>query len=551
MVSFIFIYLLLLISLLLVHPAVSDCPKPTKERIDATGGACLQGNFDNSITFTCLAAGNTQDMYRSVTVLLHNGTGTYELVMQCPGNEWSNDSCMSVSADVTNVAREDCLVCMHSNSSSEPGASCNECPSMCRGSGRCISETTCCPFYDGQGSCTDSCSTGQVNTTDYKCHNSTDNPTESVSSKGGISVAAFIVILVILILLLVVLTGIIIVFLGKMRAHRKIAKYIIEGNFKSMKSCIPRSNKGQEQQNGEVETRRTSRPYVACTTLKESPIELTEEEEKGPPLPPRSISDAEVGYQKIVTTTKRSVHLYNPVVNRSTSLPRQPSSDDGYVDLRKRSQTIPHGEYVELDYQRSRKGRKGKGDMVKTQSAAAITRMKIRGKKGACADDDGEEFEYSYPKMSPRLKRKIEKMQQKGKPAPQPKPTAKPKKGKKMVKAPSEDQDGYVATSEIQELKARARLQKEATLDQDGYVATAVVHEMKEEEVKERPKLHRGVVDQEGYVDCIILEEPKASGAEGPAKKKRKDEKGADERAGPSQSSLRKLWEKKGFGFRK
>ena len=326
-----------------------------------------------------------------------------------------------------------------------------------------------------------------------------------------------------------------------------LLEYIIEGKFKSMKSWVCRSNKGQ-QQNGEVDTKRTSRPYVPCTTLKETGIELTEEEEeKGPPLPPRSTSDAEVGYQKIVTTTKRSVHIYNPV-NRSTSLPRQPSSEDGYVDLRQRSQTL-QGEYVELDYQRSRKGRKGKGDMIKTQSAAALTRKRIRGQKGARVDDDdGEDYDYSYPKMSPRLKRKIEKMQQKAKPTPQPKP--KPKKGKKLAKTPSEDQDGYVATSEILESKARARLQKEATLDQDGYVATTVVHEMKGEEVKEKPKLHRGVVDQEGYVDCIILEEPKASGAGGPAKKK-KDGKRADDKVAPSQSSLRKLWQKQGFGFKK
>ena len=303
-----------------------------------------------------------------------------------------------------------------------------------------------------------------------------------------------------------------------------------------MKSWISRST-DRQQQNGTstgVETRRTSRPYVACTTIKESGMELAEEEEKGPPLPPRSISDAEVGYQSIVKTTKRSIHLYNPV-NRSTSMPRQPSTEDGYVDLRTRSQTLPHGEYVELDYQRSRKGRKGKGDMIKTQSVAAVTRKKVRG-RGAHAGDDPEDYDYSYPKMSPRLKRKIEMMQQK------PKPKPKPKKGKKLVKGPSEDQDGYVATSEIQELKERPKFQREATLDQDGYVATSLVHDTTEEEVKEKPKLQRGVVDQDGYVDCIILEEPKAKASGGGVKKKK------DEKVGPSQSSLRKFWQKQGFG---
>ena len=40
---------------------------------------------------------------------------------------------------------------------------------MCRGSGRCIDETTCCPFYDMDGNCTDSCSTNNIITPNYEC----------------------------------------------------------------------------------------------------------------------------------------------------------------------------------------------------------------------------------------------------------------------------------------------------------------------------------------------------------------------------------------------
>ena len=311
--------------------------------------------------------------------------------------------------------------------------------------------------------------------------------------------------------------------------------FVIEGKFKisELANCNPPHHDNNNIASTESERSNQASSAITKTISKSSAIELTEEEEEGPPVPPKPGErgpplppphTSTVGYQKIVASTKRSIHLYNPVqsaAGRSASLPHQTSLEDGYVDVnRNRSQTLPGGDYVELDYQRSRKGRNMAGDMVKARSMAAINARKVKGRD----IDEDEEFEYSYPAMSPKLKSKIAMVnQQKPKPQKPPKPKSQPKekpkgKEKKMTKLPS--------------------------MDQDGYVSTAEVHEINKEQ--QRGQLQKGAsVDPDGYVDCIILEEPESEKVKYSKKKVKESEM-------PSQqSSIKKLWQKPGFMFRK
>ena len=314
--------------------------------------------------------------------------------------------------------------------------------------------------------------------------------------------------------------------------------FVIEGKFKisELANCNPPHHNNNNIASTESERSNQESAAITKTISKSSAIELTEEEEEGPPVPPKPGErglplppphTSTVGYQKIVASTKRSIHLYNPIqsaAGRCASLPHQASLEDGYVDVnRNRSQTLPGGDYVELDYQRSRKGRKIAGDMVKARSMAAINARKV---KGGDIDED-EEFEYSYPAMSPKLKSKIAMVNQQ---KPKPQKPQKPQKPKSQPKEKPKEKE--------------KKMTKLPSMDQDGYVSTAEVHEINKEQ--QRGKLQKGAsVDPDGYVDCIILEEPESEKVKYSKKKVKESEM-------PSQqSSIKKLWQKPGFMFRK
>lgn len=262
-----------------------------------------------------------------------------------------------------------------------------------------------------------------------------------------------------------------------------------------------------------------------------------------------------------VDVTKRSVHKYNAF--RQSMPPKFPSEEDdgAYIDCRARSKTLPTeelGEYVELDYQRSRKGKPRTKSMEDVDKARSLAVRKVQDMK----EQESTPVVYSYPRavLAPKprgnknksipeisvveedddgyVQTNEKKKPKKGKVVFAKEPPvdhegyvdceiveehAKPKEKKKTgsksswfhLKKPnkkkhvpeistSEDDNGYVQTTEKKKPNKRDMFAKQGSVDHEGYVDCETTEKKKPN--KRDMLAKQGSVDHEGYVDCEIVE---------------------------------------------